>query len=107
MYLRFLTTYILIQKIVLLSDGSIIESSLNKQLASSGLMFGPDPSSGDVCKLGGMLANNSSGPHTLRYGAVKDNVLSMRVCLESGGWLTAGVADKESHECRQLSLIHI
>ena len=55
-----------------------------------------------MCKLGGMLANNSSGPHTLRYGAVKDNVLSMRVCLESGGWLTAGVLQKESHECRQV-----
>ena len=53
------------------------------------LMFGPDPSSGDMCKLGGMLANNSSGPHTLRYGSVKDNVHSLRVCLQSGEWLDA------------------
>ncbi len=68
----------------------IVLNELNAQLASTGLMFGPDPSSGDMCKLGGMLANNSSGPHTLRYGSVKDNVLSMRVRLESGGWLTAG-----------------
>ena len=68
----------------------IVLNELNAQLASTGLMFGPDPSSGDMCKLGGMLANNSSGPHTLRYGSVKDNVMSMRVRLESGGWLTAG-----------------
>ena len=88
------------EKLVRIQPG-IVLNELNKQLASSGLMFGPDPSSGDMCKLGGMLANNSSGPHTLRYGAVKDNVLSMRVCLESGGWLTAGVLQKESHECRQ------
>ncbi|MDA0738363.1 MAG: FAD-binding and (Fe-S)-binding domain-containing protein [Nitrospirae bacterium] len=79
----------------------IILNELNKQLASTGLMFGPDPSSGDMCKLGGMLANNSSGPHTLRYGSVKDNVLSMRVCLESGGWLNAGVEQLDSRQCRQ------
>lgn len=66
----------------------IVYAELNKQLLKHGLLFGPDPSSGDMCKLGGMLANNSSGPHTLRYGSVKDNVRSLRVCLESG-WLDA------------------
>ena len=67
----------------------IVLAELNKHLAREGLMFGPDPSSGDMCKLGGMLANNSAGPHTLRYGAVKDNVRSLRVCLTSGSWLDA------------------
>lgn len=67
----------------------IVLAELNKRLASLDLMFGPDPSSGDMCKLGGMLANNSSGPHTLRYGSVKDNTLALRVCLEAGGWLEA------------------
>ena len=42
-----------------------------------------------MCKLGGMLANNSSGPHTLRSGAVKDNVHALRLCLASGTWLDA------------------
>jgi FAD/FMN-containing dehydrogenase/Fe-S oxidoreductase len=67
----------------------IVLAELNKQLARHGLMFGPDPSSGEMCKLGGMLANNSAGPHTLRYGAVKDNIESLRVCLSSGEWLEA------------------
>ncbi|MGA6828992.1 FAD-binding and (Fe-S)-binding domain-containing protein [Nitrospira sp. NS4] len=67
----------------------IVLAELNKQLARQGLLFGPDPSSGEMCKLGGMLANNSSGPHTLRYGSVKDNVHGLRVCLESGAWLEA------------------
>ncbi|SLM48905.1 putative FAD/FMN-containing dehydrogenase, glycolate oxidase, fused subunits GlcD and GlcF [Nitrospira japonica] len=67
----------------------IVLAELNKQLARHGLLFGPDPSSGDMCKLGGMLANNSAGPHTLRYGAVKDNVRALRVCLQSGEWLDA------------------
>lgn len=67
----------------------IVLAELNKQLAHQGLLFGPDPSSGEMCKLGGMLANNSSGPHTLRYGSVKDNVSRLRVCLESSAWLEA------------------
>jgi len=67
----------------------IVLAELNKHLGRQGLLFGPDPSSGDMCKLGGMLANNSSGPHTLRYGAVKDNVGALRVCLQTGEWLDA------------------
>ena len=67
----------------------IVLAELNKHLLRHGLMFGPDPSSRDMCKLGGMLANNSSGPHTLRYGSVKDNVQSLRVRMESGEWLDA------------------
>ncbi len=65
----------------------IVLADLNKQLTRHGLMFGPDPSSGEMCKLGGMLANNSAGPHTLRYGSVKDNVRGLRLCLASGEWM--------------------
>ncbi len=67
----------------------IVLAEFNKQLSSRGLLFGPDPSSGDMCKLGGMIANNSSGPHTLRYGSVKDNVRSLRLCLTSSTWIEA------------------
>ncbi len=65
----------------------VVFAELNRRLARHGLHFGPDPSSGDMCKLGGMLANNSSGPHTLRYGSVKDNVHALRACLASGDWV--------------------
>jgi FAD/FMN-containing dehydrogenase/Fe-S oxidoreductase len=67
----------------------VVLAELNKRLAQQALLFGPDPSSGDMCKLGGMLANNSSGPHTLRYGAVKHNVRSLRLCLVTEQWLDA------------------
>ncbi|HEU5092957.1 MAG TPA: FAD-binding oxidoreductase, partial [Nitrospira sp.] len=67
----------------------MVLAELNKQLSLQGLLFGPDPSSGDMCKLGGMVANNSSGPHTLRYGSVKDNVQSLRLCLTSSSWIEA------------------
>ncbi|MEK9172032.1 MAG: FAD-binding oxidoreductase, partial [Nitrospirota bacterium] len=66
-------------------------TEFNKKLEPHGLMFGPDPSSRDMCKLGGMLSNNSAGPHTLRYGSVKDNVHAIRMHLAAGAWLTAEV----------------
>ena len=80
----------------------IVLAELNKRLARDGLLFGPDPSSGDMCKLGGMLANNSSGPHTLRYGAVKDNVSGLRVCLQSGEWLAAKAYGLDEPACADL-----
>src|SRR2546425_9847039 len=64
-------------------------NEFNKKLEPHGLMFGPDPSSRDLRKLGGMLANNSAGPHPLRYGSVKDNVHAIRLHLTTGAWLTA------------------
>jgi FAD/FMN-containing dehydrogenase/Fe-S oxidoreductase len=84
----------------------IVLAELNKQLGRQGLLFGPDPSSGDMCKLGGMLANNSSGPHTLRYGAVKDNVAALRVCLQSGEWLDAKTYGLDDPICADLLKTH-
>jgi FAD/FMN-containing dehydrogenases len=83
----------------------IVLAELNKRLARDGVMFGPDPSSGDMCKLGGMVANNSAGPHTLRYGSVKDNVQALRVYLQTGQWLDArsyAVDDSRLNEIRAL-----
>ncbi|MGD9851621.1 MAG: FAD-binding and (Fe-S)-binding domain-containing protein [Nitrospirales bacterium] len=80
----------------------LVLTEMNKLLAHTGLMFGPDPSSGDMCKLGGMLANNSSGPHTLRYGSVKENVHRLRIRLLTEGWLDAEPVELQSSRFRAL-----
>ncbi|MBI3803647.1 MAG: FAD-binding oxidoreductase [Nitrospirae bacterium] len=67
----------------------IVFAELNRRLARRGWMFAPDPSSGDMCKLGGMLGNNAAGPHTLKYGATRNNVLELRVLLANGNWIDA------------------
>ncbi|MFQ5598712.1 MAG: FAD-binding and (Fe-S)-binding domain-containing protein, partial [Nitrospiria bacterium] len=67
----------------------IVYAELNRALAQEGWMFAPDPSSGEMCKLGGMLGNNAAGPHTLKYGATKENVLEMEILLANGHWITA------------------
>ncbi|MGH7230092.1 MAG: FAD-binding and (Fe-S)-binding domain-containing protein, partial [Nitrospiraceae bacterium] len=84
----------------------IVFAELNRRMARQGLLFGPDPSSGDMCKLGGMLANNSSGPHTLRYGSVKDNVLALKVYLQTSGWLDARAYDLDDPRLHQALTTH-
>ena len=80
----------------------IVCAELERDLEPLGLMFAPDPSSGDVCRLGGMIANNSAGPRTVKYGAVKDNVSSLRVVLHHGAAIEARSFALDEPEFRRL-----
>lgn len=66
----------------------IPHKDLNEQLARYGLFFPPDP--GANATIGGMLANNAAGIRTVKYGASKDNVLSMQVALADGRLIRVG-----------------
>ncbi len=49
-----------------------------------GLAFGVDPSSGSRATLGGMIANNACGAHSVAWGTTADNVSSLDVVLADG-----------------------
>ncbi len=55
----------------------VILKELNDRLMERGCFFAPDPSSGLACQIGGMIGTNAAGAHSLKYGAVKDNVLAV------------------------------
>ncbi|OQB41547.1 MAG: Anaerobic glycerol-3-phosphate dehydrogenase subunit C [Candidatus Latescibacteria bacterium ADurb.Bin168] len=57
---------------------------LNRHLAARGFMFPPDPSSGDYATIGGMIACNSSGAHSVKYGSTIDYVAAVRCVLADG-----------------------
>jgi len=59
-------------------------AALNAELAKGGRRFAPDPASGKVCTIGGMLANNASGSHALLHGYTRDHVQSLSVVLDTG-----------------------
>lgn len=64
--------------------------ALNSQLAPYGLYLPPDPSSGKACTIGGMVANNSCGPHSIKYGPVGHWVFGLEVVLPNGDVIVAG-----------------
>ena len=68
----------------------IICDELNEKLARYGLFFPPTPGSSDVATIGGMVANNSSGMHAVKYGATKDYVLGLEVALPDGRIIRIG-----------------
>lgn len=61
---------------------------LNAALARCGLFFPPDP--GANATIGGMIANNAAGIRTVKYGATRDNILSLQVVLADGQILRLG-----------------
>jgi len=57
----------------------VILSSLQKLAAPHGLRFGPDPSTQSRATMGGLIGNNSCGPHALSFGKTAENVVSLDV----------------------------
>jgi FAD/FMN-containing dehydrogenase/Fe-S oxidoreductase len=57
-----------------------------------GLTFGADPSSASRATLGGMIANNACGAHSVAWGTTADNVRSLDVILADGTRCTVDAA---------------
>ncbi|NWF54190.1 MAG: anaerobic glycerol-3-phosphate dehydrogenase subunit C [Syntrophaceae bacterium] len=68
----------------------VVLGRLNARLKPLKKFFPIDPSTADYCALGGMIANNSSGPHAIKYGATRDWVESLEVVLSSGEVIQTG-----------------
>jgi glycolate oxidase subunit GlcD len=62
----------------------VINAELSKVAAPFGLLFAPDPSSQQACTIGGNVAENSGGPHTLKYGSTTGHVLAVELVLAGG-----------------------
>lgn len=55
-----------------------------------GYFYAPDPSSQRACTVGGNVAENAGGPHTLAYGVTTNHVLSVEAVLPDGSVIQAG-----------------
>jgi glycolate oxidase subunit GlcD len=62
----------------------VVNAALSKAAAPFGLLYAPDPSSQLACTIGGNVAENSGGPHTLKYGATTNHVLALELVLPDG-----------------------
>jgi glycolate oxidase subunit GlcD len=71
-------------------ETGVINVHLSQATAPSGFHYAPDPSSQMACTIGGNVAENSGGPHCLKYGMTTNHVLALEVVLPSGEMVTLG-----------------
>ncbi|MEZ5065819.1 MAG: FAD-linked oxidase C-terminal domain-containing protein [bacterium] len=85
-------------------EPGLINVRLTEAAKPHGLMYAPDPSSQTACTLGGNIAENSGGPHCLKYGVTIDHVLGLEVVLPDGEVVRLGgpIADHPDHDLVQL-----
>lgn len=77
------------QRIAVVQPG-VINLVVSEYAAPYGLYYAPDPSSQQVCTIGGNVAFNSGGAHCLKYGMTSNHVLGMKVVLCDGEVVTVG-----------------
>ncbi len=74
-----------------LVEAGCVNAWITQAVRSRGFLYAPDPSSQPACTIGGNVATNSGGPHTLKYGVTTNHVLGFEMVLPDGAivWLGA------------------
>ena len=76
-------------------EPGVTNLEITRQVASHGFYYAPDPSSQQVCSIGGNVAENSGGAHCLKYGFTVHHVLGLEAVLPNGDLvrLDSAIAD--------------
>lgn len=68
----------------------VVNLDITRAVESAGLFFAPDPSSAKSCTIGGNVAENAGGPHTLAYGVTTNHIAALELVLPDGEVVRAG-----------------
>ncbi len=71
-------------------EPGVVNLLLSQAVQKHGYHYAPDPSSQKACTIGGNIAENSGGPHTLKYGVTSDHILGMEVVMPNGDIIELG-----------------
>jgi glycolate oxidase len=63
----------------------VINLDITRAVAPNGYYYAPDPSSQQICSIGGNVAENSGGAHCLKYGFTTNHVTGLEVVTADGG----------------------
>ena len=74
----------------MVAEPGVVNLWLTNEVESKGYYYAPDPSSQQACTIGGNVAENSGGPHTLKYGVTTNHVLGLEVVLPDGRVIHTG-----------------
>ncbi len=72
------------------AQAGAVNIALTKAVSADGYLYAPDPSSQGASTLGGNIANNAGGPHTLKYGVTANHILAVEMVLPDGDVVTLG-----------------
>jgi glycolate oxidase len=86
-------------------EAGVTNLAVSHAAAPFGLYFAPDPSSQSASTIGGNLAENSGGPHTLKYGMTVHHILSTKVVLPDGSLTVFGGRAKDKISLDLLGLM--
>ncbi len=75
-------------------EPGVANLDVTKAVAAEQFYYAPDPSSQQVCTIGGNVAENSGGAHCLKYGFTVNHVLAAEVVLPSGELVELSVWDE-------------
>jgi glycolate oxidase len=71
-------------------EPGVTNLEITKQVAPHGYYYAPDPSSQQVCSIGGNVAENSGGAHCLKYGFTTHHVLEVEAVMPDGEMVRIG-----------------
>jgi glycolate oxidase len=71
-------------------EPGVVNLDLTLAVQAQGYFYAPDPSSQRACTMGGNVAENAGGPHTLAYGVTTNHVLGLELVLPDGSVVTTG-----------------
>ena len=71
-------------------EPGVVNVWLTNHLKPLGFLYAPDPSSQGACTIGGNVATNSGGPHTLKYGVTVNHVIGLEFVLPDGRIVQTG-----------------
>ncbi|MGH9487781.1 MAG: FAD-binding oxidoreductase [Terriglobales bacterium] len=74
-------------------EPGVVNLEFSQSIAATGFYFAPDPSSQRACTLGGNVAENSGGPHTLLHGVTVNHITGLELVLADGS--VAAIGGKE------------
>jgi glycolate oxidase len=75
-------------------EPGVANLDVTRAVAADGFYYAPDPSSQQVCTIGGNVAENSGGAHCLKYGFTANHVLAAEVVLPDGELVELSVWDE-------------
>ena len=89
-----------IEKRYAIVQPGVVRDQINEAVKAHGLHFAPDPATTSRATIGGMIANNSSGTKSIKYGKTIDHIIGLKVLLSDGQILELSELPPQAYDAK-------